>query len=68
MKKTTIEIIKLTASDDMVLTNGEAYGKEVYLGCNDKPENWQEITVAEYEKVLAEEKARMEAEKERFLK
>jgi hypothetical protein len=28
----------------MTLTNGEAFGKEVYLGCNDKPENWQEIT------------------------
>ncbi len=64
MKKTTIEIIKLTASDDMVLTNGEAYGKEVYLGCNDKPENWHEITEAEYEEILAEERARMEKEME----
>lgn len=60
MKKTTIELIKLTATDGMVLTNGEAYGKEIYLGCNDKPENWHEITEAEYEKILAEEKARME--------
>lgn len=62
MEKTTIELIKLTASDGMVLTNGEAYGKEIYLGCNDKPENWHEITEAEYEKILADEKARMETE------
>ena len=34
MKKTTIELVKLTASEGMVLSNGEAYSKEVYLGCN----------------------------------
>ena len=33
----------------MVLTNGEAFGKVVYLGKNDSPENWQEITQAEAE-------------------
>lgn len=64
MKKTTIELVKLTATDGMVLTNGEAYGKEIYLGCNDKAENWHEITEAEYEKILADEKARMETETE----
>lgn len=64
MEKTTIELIKLTATEGMVLTNGEAYGKVIYLGCNDKPENWHEITEAEYEKILADEKARMEAEAE----
>ena len=40
----TIELIKLVASEGMTLTNGEAYGKEVYLGKNDKAENWYEIT------------------------
>ena len=64
MEKTTIELIKLTASEGMILTNGEAYGKEVYLGCNDSPENWHEITEEEYENILAEEKARLEAETE----
>lgn len=43
MEKTTIKITKLTASEGMTLTNGESYGKEVYLGCNDKAENWHEI-------------------------
>ena len=47
----SIELIKLTASEGMVLTNGEAYGKEIYLGCNDSPDNWSEITDAEYEKI-----------------
>lgn len=35
------------ASVGMVLTNGKAFsdvGGTVYLGCNDKPENWYEIT------------------------
>lgn len=43
MEKSTIELIKLTASEGMTLTNGETYGKEVYLGCNDSAENWHEI-------------------------
>lgn len=54
MKLETIELRKLTASEGMTLTNGEAFGKEVYLGCNDKPENWQEITNEEAEKLQAE--------------
>ena len=48
----SIELIKLTASEGMVLTNGEAYGKEIYLGCNDSPDNWSEITDAEYDVLL----------------
>lgn len=55
MTETTINITKLTASDGMVLTNGEAYGKEVYLGKNDKAENWHEITDAEYQAILEEQ-------------
>ena len=57
MKQTTIELIKLTASIGMVLTNGEAYGEEVYLGCNDTPDNWREITQEEYQKILREQEA-----------
>lgn len=52
MTETKINITKLTASEGMVLTNGEAYGKEVYLGKNDKAENWYEITDAEYQEIL----------------
>ena len=57
MKVTTIELRKLTASDGMVLTNGEVYGKEIYLGINDSAENWHEITEEEYEKIKAEKEA-----------
>jgi hypothetical protein len=44
MKTETITRIKLTASDGMTLTNGEAFGKEIYLGSSDDAENWYEIT------------------------
>lgn len=54
MIQSTITIRKLTASDGMTLTNGEAYGKEIYLGKNDSPENWHEITDAEYAVILAD--------------
>lgn len=49
MKITTIELRKLTASDGMTLTNGETFSKEVYLGVNDTPDNWCEITDKEAE-------------------
>ena len=56
MKTTKIEVIKLTPSEGMVLTNGETYGLvEVYLGCNDSPDNWREITVEEYNTIIAEQ-------------
>ena len=51
MKIDTIEIKKLIASVGMVLTNGEAYGTEIYLGCNDSADNWHEITQEEYQKI-----------------
>lgn len=51
MIETQIILRKLTASEGHTLTNGEAYGKEIYLGVNDKAENWHEITDAEYEAI-----------------
>jgi hypothetical protein len=58
MIESTIKITKLTASDGHVLTDGETYGKEIYLGKNDSPSNWHEITDAEYKAILAEEEKR----------
>ena len=52
VEKITIE--KLTAAEGMTLTNGEAFGKEIYLGCNDSADNWREITDAEATQMQAE--------------
>lgn len=53
MIKTTIELTKLIPSEGMVLTDGEAYGeKVVYLGKNDSPDNWHEITIEEYNEII----------------
>lgn len=52
MITTKIELVKLVAAEGMILTNGEAFGKEVYLGENDKPENWHEIAEEEYENLI----------------
>lgn len=53
MTETTITLRKLTASAGHILTNGDVYGKEVYLGVNDSAENWYEITDSEYNDYLA---------------
>lgn len=55
MKISTIELRKVTASEGMMLTNGETYSKEIYLGTNDSAYNWHEITDAEYEEYLVEQ-------------
>lgn len=62
MKKETITRLKLTAAEGMILTNGEAYGKEIYLGCNDSPDNWHEITDEEYAEILKTEEATYDPE------
>lgn len=50
MKTENITMVKLTASDGMVLTDGESYGKEVYLGVNDTADRWSEIPEADVPK------------------
>lgn len=54
MTTENITLTKLIASEGMTLTNGEVYGIEVYLGRNDSPENWYEITDEEAEKIQEE--------------
>ena len=51
----TIELKELKAAEGMVLTNGEAFsevGGSVYLGANDSPDNWHEITEEEYNQTV----------------
>jgi hypothetical protein len=49
------ELRKITANTGKVLTNGEVYSKEIYLGVNDSPENWWEITDEEYAEIEEKE-------------
>lgn len=49
MTKETVKMMKLTAAAGMTLTNGETFGKTIFLGVNDRADNWQEITDAEAE-------------------
>lgn len=51
MKQETITMIKLVATEGMILTNGQAYGKEVFLSNTDSADNWHEITEEEYEEI-----------------
>ena len=45
----TEKVTVLKADEGMTLTNGEAFGKVVYLGINDNASNWHEITDEEAE-------------------
>ena len=47
MTTENIQLIKLTAADGMVLTDGTSYGKEEYLGINDTADRWTEIPESE---------------------
>lgn len=49
------ELRKIPANTGKVLTNGEVYSKEIYLGVNDSPENWWEITDEEYAEIEEKE-------------
>ena len=43
-----MERIILIADEGKVYTNGSSYGVEVYLGTDDSPANWWEISEEEY--------------------
>jgi len=40
----TEKVTVLKADEGFTLTNGETFGKVVYLGINDSADNWREIT------------------------
>ena len=43
---------KLIASEGKVLTNGEVYGKVIFLADTDKAGNYHEITKEEYDELM----------------
>ena len=47
----TEKVTVLKAEEGYTLTNGEAFGKTIYLGINDSVENWHEITDKEAEEL-----------------
>ena len=47
----TEKVTVLKADEGKTLTNGEAFGKVVYLGTNDSTDNWREITDEAAEKL-----------------
>ena len=51
----TEKVTVLKADEGMTLTNGEAFGKVVYLGINDSADNWHEITDEEAEEMQTAE-------------
>lgn len=45
----------LTAPEGMLLTNGDIYATEVWLGEGDSADNWREITKEEVAAMMATE-------------
>lgn len=45
---------KIESRNGMILTNGETYGRTISLGANLKKEDFHEITIDEYNKILRE--------------
>ena len=45
------KVTVLKAEEGYTLTNGETFGKVVYLGKNDSEDNWHEITNEEAEEL-----------------
>ena len=56
----TEKVTVLKAEENMTLTNGEAFGKVVYLGKNDSTDNWYEITDEEAQAMQRSDDAHVE--------
>ena len=47
---------KIEARNGMIITNGEIYGRTIFLGSNFKKEDFYEITIEEYQTIKDKEK------------
>lgn len=61
MTKETITRVKLVASEGMVLTDGNIYGKEIFLAVDADESKFNEITEEEYNKILKESEEQADA-------
>ena len=57
-----MDIDFLIADEGMVLTDGECYGKRIYLGADRSPSEFWQISQEVYEKLQAEEEEQLTAE------
>ena len=57
MKTIEIKTIKIEAEEGKILTDGEVYGRTIYLAKNRSPEEFHEITEAEYEEIQKQNEA-----------
>lgn len=51
MQTETINTTVLIADEGKILTDGEVYGRTIYLANNRSPEEFHEITEAEYNEI-----------------
>ena len=51
VKTETFTATKITADEGKILTNGEIYGKVIFLGYGDSADNYREIPIEEYEEL-----------------
>lgn len=56
----TITTTVLTASEGYVLTDGDVYGRVIYLGKDRNPDEFTEITDEEYQEILKAQEAESE--------
>ncbi len=54
MKTEQITVNKIIADEGMILTDGETYGKVIFLGAERNADDFYEITQAEYEQKMSE--------------
>lgn len=51
MKTQTVSATVICADEGKILTDGEVYGRTIYLANNRSPEEFHEITEAEYNEI-----------------